>query len=247
RVGVYAVDTVSQQTVAHRADERFAMCSTFKWALAAAVLEKVDRGEESLSEMVRYTEADLLEYAPVTRGHLAEGQLTVEALCEAAVTLSDNTAANLLLDRVGGPAGLTAFFRQHGDDATRLDRDEPTLNTNLEGDPRDTTTPRAMATTLNELVLGSALKEESRGRLVGWLRGCKTCDQRLWAGLPDGWTAGTKTGTCLRGGCNDVGLVWPPDREPIVVAAYLSDSDATLPERSAVLASVGRIVAARFG
>lgn len=246
-MGVFALDTDSGDTLAHRADERFAMCSTFKWALAAAVLEAVDRGAESLSEPVAYTEADLLDYAPVARAHVAEGQLTVEALCEAAVTLSDNTAANLLLARVGGPAGLTAFLRAQGDGQTRLDRDEPTLNTNLEDDPRDTTTPRAMATTLRTLALGSALKSASRERLVGWLRGCQTCDQRLWAGLPEGWTAGTKTGTCQRGGCNDVGLIWPAGGEPIVVAAYLSDSDASLAELSEALATVGRIVAAGFG
>lgn len=246
RVGVFARDTASGDTLAHRADERFAMCSTFKWALAAAVLASVDRGEESLTAAVPYGEGDLLDYAPTTREHLAEGRLTVEALCEAAVTLSDNTAANLLLDRVGGPPGLTAFLRAQGDDLTRLDRDEPTLNENAEGDPRDTTTPRAMATTLQTLALGSALAETSRDRLVGWLKGCRTCDQRLWAGLPDGWTAGTKTGTCNRGACNDVGLVWPASGPPIVVAAYLSDSDAPLAELSAALATVGRVVAARF-
>jgi len=246
RVGLCAIDTDSGATLEHRADERFAMCSTFKWALAAAVLARVDRDELSLQDTVPYEAKDLLDYAPVTRDHLPEGQMSVEALAEAAVTLSDNTAANLLLGRVDGPAGLTAFLRQHHDEVTRLDRNEPTLNTNLPDDPRDTTTPRAMATTLHRIAFGTVLEDDSRQRLLGWLEGCRTCDERLRAGIPESWRAGGKTGTCNRGACNDVAVLWPPGRAPIVVAAYLSDSDASLPELTAAQAAIGRIVAQRF-
>src|SRR5688572_12752271 len=144
RLGVFAVDTATGRQLFHRADERFAMASTFKWVLAAAVLASIGKGELSWDQPVPYGASDLLEYAPVARQHVDEGEMTVEALAEAIIVLSDNTAANLLLAKVGGPAGLTKFIRANGDPITRLDRDEPMLNTNLADDPRDTTSPRAM-------------------------------------------------------------------------------------------------------
>ncbi|MCA9624225.1 MAG: class A beta-lactamase, partial [Myxococcales bacterium] len=165
RLGVIAMDSADGAVLlARRPDERFAMCSSFKWALAAAVLARVDRGELALAEPVPYAEADLLQHSPVTREHLAEGAMSLEALAEAAVVTSDNAAANLLLAKIGGPAGLTAFLRAEGDDTTRLDRTEPTLNENTPGAPRDTTTPRAMATSLSRLLLGPSLSEASRAR-----------------------------------------------------------------------------------
>jgi beta-lactamase class A len=157
-----ALDTDSGETLEHRAEERFAMCSTFKWILAAAVLERVDHGELRLDKSLHFDEDDLLDYAPVAREHIAKGSLTIDELCAAAVSISDNTAANLLLEQIGGPSGLTAFLRRHGDPVTRLDRNEPSLNTNLPGDPRDTTTPRAMVGTMNTLLVGDILSSESR-------------------------------------------------------------------------------------
>jgi beta-lactamase class A len=230
RVGVMALDTGSGETIGHRADERFAMCSTFKWALAACVLARVDRGELALDRAVHYEDDDLLEYAPVAHENFDRdteaGSLTLEELCAAAVSISDNTAANLLLDLIGGPPGLTRFLRRHGDEVTRLDRNEPSLNTNLPGDPRDTTTPRAMADTMTTLLLGDALSPESRNRLTRWLIDTKTGLARLRGGLPTDWVAGDKTGTGVNGAANDVAIVWPPDRKPILIAAYLSDSSA---------------------
>lgn len=223
------------------------MCSTFKWALAAAVLGRVDRGALALDDEVPYSEKDLLDYAPVSRERLAHGRMTIAELAEAAVTLSDNTAANLLLARIDGPAGLTRFLREHGDSVTRLDRNEPTLNTNRPDDARDTTTPRAMVDSLRTLVLGPALSENSKTRLSGWLEECRTCDARLRAGLPPGWRAGDKTGTGERGAVNDVGILWPFTGEPIVVAAYLSGSDAPLETLSKAHATIGSIVAAELG
>lgn len=243
RVGVYAIATDRAIELSHRADERFAMCSTFKWALSAAVLARVDRGEISLEEAVPFGEADLLDYAPATRARAAEGKMTVGELAESIITVSDNTAANLLLGLVGGPAGLTAFMRSAGDTVTRLDRDEPTLNTNLPGDERDTTSPRAMVGLMRAVLLGSVLSVQSRERLVGWLEACQTGFERLRAGLPAGWRVGDKTGSGQRGSVNDVAILWPPGRGPVLVAAYLSDSSAPLEALSGVHAAIGRAVA----
>src|SRR5262245_60188144 len=162
RLGVFALDTESGSYVGHRPDERFAMCSTFKWVLAAAVLARVDRGQLSLDERVPYLPSDLLEHAPATREHVAEGSMTVDALAQTAVTVSDNTAANLLLAKIGGPAGFTQFVQSLGDHVTRLDRDEPTLNSNDPGDPRDTTSPRAMVGLMSRVLCGDALSPASR-------------------------------------------------------------------------------------
>jgi len=179
RLGVFAIDTATGKELHHRADERFAMCSTFKWVLAAAVLRQVARGVLSFQQHVTFGEADLLEYAPVSRKHLADGFMTVEALVEAILTLSDNTAANLLLRTVDGPAGLTSFIREHGDSVTRLDRDEPLLNTNHPGDPRDTTSPRAMANLMRRLLVTQGPPEPYRDRLLTWMRACETGNNRL--------------------------------------------------------------------
>lgn len=242
RVGVFALDTGSGREIAHRPDERFALCSTFKWVLAAAILDRVDRGALSLDERIPFGPSDLLEYAPVAREHLAEGALTVEAWARAAVIVSDNTAANLLLLRVGGPAGLTRYIRSLGDEVTRLDRDEPTLNANEPGDPRDTTSPRAMVGLLRRLLLGDALSPASLERLLDWLRACETGTRRLRAGFPKDWIAGDKTGTGARGAVNDVAIAWPPGRPPILVAAYLSDSDADTSALTEALAEIGKRV-----
>jgi beta-lactamase class A len=246
RVGVFALDTGSGREVAHRPDERFAMCSTFKWVLVAAVLVRVDRNELSLADQVSYGPTDLLEHAPVTRAHVAEGSLTVETLAEAAVIVSDNTAANLLLTKVEGPTGLTLFMRTHGDTVTRLDRNEPTLNTNTRGDPRDTTSPRAMVKLMRDFLVGDALSTASRDRLLRWMRATETGKDRLRAGLPQGWPAGDKTGTGERGAVNDVAIAWPPNRQPILVAAYLSDSNAAPGALVKAQENIGRLVAQQF-
>ena len=248
RVGVMAVDTGAGSVMSHRADERFAMCSTFKWLLSAFVLSQVEQDEVSLDERLGYGPDDLLGYAPVARKYVDRGWLTVNALCQATVTLSDNTAANLLLRRLGGPSELTAFLRQCGDDITRLDRYEPELNTNLPGDERDTTTPRAMARTMQTILLGDEiLAPESRSRLIGWLEETSTGLDRLRAGLPRDWTAGDKTGTGVNGAANDVAIAWPPGRKPILIAAYLSESDAAPEALDTAHADIARAIATRLG
>jgi len=246
RLGVMALDTGTGRRLGHRSEERFPLCSTFKVLLAGAVLARVEQGRERLDRPIAYTKADLLEYAPVTTARAAEGRMTVEALCAAAVEASDNTAANLLLQALGGPAELTAFARNLGDAVTRLDRTEPALNTALPDDPRDTTTPTAMVEAMKAMLLGGGLEPASCQRLEGWMRGCTTGGDRLRAGLPATWTVGDKTGTGDRGTVNDVAILRPPGRAPVLVAAYYTDSRASLRDRNAVLGEVGRIVAAAF-
>lgn len=248
RLGVAVVDGGSGELLAgHRADERFAMCSTFKAPLAACVLRAVDRGDLALDARIPIHEGDLLDHAPVARARVAEGALPIEDLCAAAVEVSDNTAANLLLAQVGGPAGLTAFLRAIGDPVTRLDRDEPTLNTNVEDDPRDTTSPHAMASTMRAIVLGGeVLTTASRDRLVTWMIRSRTGLGRLRGGLPAGWLAGDKTGTGERGAANDVAVAWPPGRVPLVVACYVDAPAASSGARNASHVEVARLVADRI-
>jgi beta-lactamase class A len=243
RLGVAALDTATGQTLRHRADERFALCSTFKLLAAAYVLARVDRGEERLDRRVLYRKADLVQYSPLTEPHADADGMTLAALCDAAVTLSDNTAGNLLLASFGGPAGLTAFMRTLGDSVTRLDRTEPTLNEATPGDLRDTTTPAALAHTLRRLLVDDTLSQSSQASLVDWLVRCKTGDKRLRAGMPSDWSVGDKTGTGMHAATNDVAILWPPGRAPILAAVYFAESQLPADARDAVLADVGRIIA----
>jgi len=243
RLGVAILDTGSGRRVAHRGDERVLMCSTFKVLAVAAVLARVDRGDEQLSRRIVFGRDVLLSYAPVTRLHTGAPGMRLEELCAAALTVSDNTAANLLLAALGGPQAVTAFVRGLGDRVTRLDRTEPELNVTRPGDLRDTTTPDAAVDMLRQLLLGEALSPTSRARLLGWMRGCLTGTDKLRAGLPDGWSAGDKTGSGAQGESNDVAILFPPSRPPLLVTAYYAAPAADAQQRSAVLAEVGRIAA----
>jgi beta-lactamase class A len=244
RVGVFALDTGTGRQLAYRPDDRFPMCSTFKWVLVSAILARVDRAELSLDDRVPFGKADLLEHAPATSAHVAEGSMTVDALSRAALTVSDNTAANLLLAKIGGVAAFTAFVRSLGDAVTRLDRDEPTLNENEPlGDPRDTTSPRAMVGLMRRVLCGDVLSPAGRERLLGWLRACETGKDRLRAGFPRDWVVGDKTGSGGHCAVNDVAIAWPPGRAPILVAAYMSDGEAGLDALRPAHADVGRLVA----
>jgi len=246
RLGVFALDTGSGRSFGLDAEARYAMASTFKLPLAAAVLAEVDAGRRRLDEQVPFTTADLLEYAPYVRANLQAKTLPIAGLAQAAVEVSDNSAANLLLPLIGGPAGLTRFARAHGDRTTRLDRNEPDLNANLTGDPRDTTTPAAMVGLLRRLLVGKALSPASREMLIRWLVACETGKARLRAGLPKDWRAGDKTGTGARGAANDVAILWPPRRPPILVACFVDAEDAKPAARDAAHAAVGALVARRF-
>ena len=247
RVGVLAVDTGSGARVARRSSERFAMCSTFKIVLVAALLSRVERGELSLDERVPFSAADLVEHASVTTAHVAEGAMSLGDLCDAAVEVSDNTATNLLLPKVGGPAGLTSYARGLGDTVTRFDRNELSLNLNLPGDPRDTSTPEAFLATMQKILLGDALRPASRERILAAMKRSHTGDRRLRAGLPRDWVFAGKTGTGGRCTVNHVAVVWPPNRRPILIASYLSESETSgLGILEGAQATIGGVLGAAF-
>lgn len=244
RLGVAVLDLATGRRFAHRGTERFAMCSTFKFPLSGAVLAAVDAGRLRLDRAVAIPRGPLLPNSPGAEKHRG-GTMTVEQLCAAAMTLSDNTAANLLLPLIGGINGFNAFVARLGDRTTRLDRHEPELNTAVFGDTRDTTTPEAMLGTMRAMLFGSALSPASRRRLVDWLIATTTGKTRLRAGLPRGWRAGDKTGTGENGTYNDVGVIWPSaTRRPILVTSYLTGATVGSAKAHAVHADVGRAIAA---
>lgn len=247
RLGVAALDTRVGQRIEHRASERFPMCSTFKFLLVADILSRVDAGREQLDRTIRYTQSDLLDYAPITKAHLHEGGMTISALCAAAAEYGDNTAANLLLAAVGGPPALTAYVRSLGDSVTRVDRNEPSANTCIPGDPRDTTTPSSMLQDMHKLLIEEhALSVASRSQLIAWLIANTTGAARLRVGLPPSWRIGDRTGTGENGSTNDIAICWPPHRPPILVTAYFTGSNASDADRSAAIAQVARIIANHF-
>jgi beta-lactamase class A len=241
-VGVYAKNLRTGAEVSWRAHERFVMCSSFKASLAACVLARVDRGQARLDELIAYGAADLLEYAPVARQNLEKGAMSVADMCEAAVELSDNTCANALLARFGGPSAVTAFWRSIGDTESRLDHNEPELNRTPPGAPHDTTTPVAMAGNLRKLILGQALSPASREHLTGWMLGCKTGDNRLRAGLPKDWRVGDKTGNNGKDAAGDIAVTWSTRGEPVVICAYTRGGAPTPRQVDNVFAEIGRYV-----
>ncbi len=252
RVGVAAFDGESGAWLVHRVHERFPMCSTFKWLLAAQMLHSGMVHPGFLQQQQRFTEADLLEYAPAARANLARGWMSVEEMCEAIVVLSDNTCANLLLEHHAfWPQGLTTWLRRSGDETTRLDRFEPELNDVAPGDERDTTTPYSMQGLLRRHFLTDdvVLDDASQERLENWMIESPTGRERLRAGLPRAWRVGDKTGTWngQYNSTNDVAIAWPPNRAPIVIASYLHCSTAEPAARNAAHAEIGRIIAEEWG
>jgi beta-lactamase class A len=243
RLGVHVLDTANGRRAGHRQDERFALCSTFKFLAAALVLARVDQGKERLDRRVAYSRDELVTYSPVTEKHAGTDGMTMAQLCEAAVTLSDNTAGNLMLAGFGGPAGLTAFMRSLGDAHTRLDRIETALNEARAGDPRDTTTPAAMVGSMQKILLGDALSPASRAQLLQWLEDNKTGGERIRAGLPGDWKVGDKTGTGENGATNDIAILRPPGRAPILLSVYLTETKASMADRNAAHAAVAAAVA----
>lgn len=219
RVGVAAIDLGSGKTVGSRMDERFPFCSTFKTILGAAVLAREAKAPGLLQKRLTYTKADMVTYSPVTEQHV-EGGMTVAELCAATIRTSDNTAANVLMKELGGPAAITAYARSLGDTSFRLDRWETDLNTAIPGDERDTTTPAAMARTLQKLFAGDALPPAQRQQLKDWMLGTTTGDTRIRAGVPQGWQVADKTGTGSYGVTNDIGVAWPPGGAPVVLVIY---------------------------
>jgi beta-lactamase class A len=257
RLGVAAIDTGSGRTITHRADERFPMCSTFKFMLCAAVMAgagslKREKGFSTaniLARRIRVEKKHLVSYSPIVEKHVGE-EMTVKELCDATIRYSDNAAANLLLPLIGGPPGFTAYARSLGDNVTRLDRTEPELNDVPPGDTRDTTTPAAMRDSLVKMVLADSQPKAAREQLKAWLVGNTTGNKRIRSGTPAGWIVGDKTGTggegSGRGATNDIAIIWPPNRAPIALAIYTIDAKVKQAKRDAMVAEASRIVLSAF-
>lgn len=242
RLGVAILDSQTGLRAELNGSARFPMCSTFKFLAASAILKRVERGEARLDKLIKFEAKDVVANSPVTKDHVESG-MTLADLCEAALTLSDNTAGNMLLRELNGPSGVTDFARSLGDRVTRLDRWEVELNEAVPGDVRDTTTPMSMLNNLEQVVLGKQLREQSRRQLTDWMLANKTGDARLRAGLPRDWKVADKTGAGERGTTNDIGIFWPPERKPILITVYLTGSLASAEERNTTIADVARAVA----
>lgn len=245
RLGIAVVDARGKLASADRGHERFAMCSTFKLLLAGQLFERAAKGL-SLRTAVPFTRADLVSYSPGTEKRLGpdgKGEQRLELAARDAVVLSDNTAANLILTQLGGPSAFTAALRRAGDSVTRLDRNEPELNENAVGDERDTTSPIAMATSAAAYVYGNRLKPEYRKQLRGWMIESQTGLKRIRAGLPQGWAAGDKTGSCGNA-YNDVAFVETPGGRKYVIAMYLDRPTVEGDAASAILADATRLTVA---
>lgn len=240
RVGLVIRDSGSDWSVSYRADERFLMNSTFKTMLCGAVLQRVDAGDIDLDEPIAIKTTDILEYAPVTETMIGN-TMSVDALCNATIDMSDNTAANLLIDRIGGPQVVTAFLRDIGDPVSRLDRREPELNTFTPGDPRDTTTPAAMISTMQALLTGDVLSLRSREQLVDWMSGGGVTGALIRASTPKTWHVADKSGAG-DSSRNIVAMVTPPDRAPFFIAIFLSDAEADFDTRNAAVIALSEAV-----
>lgn len=241
RLGVFAFNTADGAQINYRADERFPFCSTAKVLIAAAILAHSARATGLMEQRIEYAKGDLVSYSPITEKHVGQG-MTVAELCAAAIQYSDNTSANLLMKILGGPAAVTAYARTIGDREFRLDRWETELNSALPGDPRDTSTPTAMGRSLQALALGEALAPALREQLQDWLRGNTTGATRIRAAVPADWQVGDKTGSGSYGSANDIGVLQPPHRAPVVLAIFTTQHDKEAHTRSEIVAAADRIV-----
>ncbi|MFT4091002.1 MAG: class A beta-lactamase [Asticcacaulis sp.] len=222
----------------YRDYHRFALCSTFKWILAAAILREAERGHLRLDQVISYSKADLVPHAPVTEKHLTDGRLRVDQLCHAILVHSDNVAANLLLRQIGGPEAVTQFCRDNGDTVTRLDRYETELNSNLSGDERDTTTPEAMSRLMQHIFTGESLSRSHTRRLEGWMRESQTGKAMIRAGTPENAVVADKTGRGANGAVNDVAIIRMPEYGPLFLGIYTTGGTLTPDQHNAVIAKV---------
>jgi len=241
RLGLYAVNTDSGVLIGHRADERFPVCSTFKVILVAAILARTTQIDGLLQRRIHYEQNDLVTYSPISEKHVSDG-MTVSELCAAAIQYSDNTSANLLMKILGGPPAVTAYARSIGNSEFRLDRWETELNTCIPGDLRDTATPAAMALSLQSLALGNALPPAQRKQLNEWLHGNTTGAKRIRAAIPAGWQIGDKTGSGDYGTANDIAVLYPPERKPLVIVVYYTREEQNAKRNDDVVAAAARIV-----
>lgn len=243
RIGVTVNALGSELSWEYNSNDRFPMSSTFKTIACAALLHRIDEGLDQLDRVVTFNEEELVTYSPITEARSGDNGMTLAELCEATITLSDNTAGNLVLSAIGGPKGFTDFARSIGDDVTQLDRWETDLNEALPGDLRDTTTPNAMAALLEELLVGDTLSVSSRNQLESWLRGNVVGDALLRAGIPNDWEIGDKTGAGGYGSRSIAAIMWPPSGSPIISAIYITETDASFEDRNLAIAQIGRAIA----
>ncbi len=239
RIGVSAHQPGTGRSWQYRADERFPLSSTFKPFACAALLTRVDQKTDDLARIVTYSQNDLVTYSPVTTERLDREPMSLADLCEATITLSDNTAGNLILKTIGGPAGLTEFMRSIGDPATRLDRWETTLNEGTPGDLRDTTTPNAAAASLRTLLSDDTLSSTSRQQLRTWMHNDKVADALIRSVLPEGWQIADKTGAGGYGSRSLIAMLWSPTGDPVVIAIYMTENTSTFADRNAAIAEIG--------
>ncbi len=244
RVGVAVIDTSDGSRWDYRGNERFALNSTHKAFSCAALLHQVDLHRLSLAQPVSIAPSELVTYSPVTEKHVAPETMTLEALCQAAVSVSDNSAANAVTQAIGGPEALTSYMRSIGDDKTRLDRMEPELNSAIPQDERDTTTPVAIVESLRRIVLGDALTPDSRAKLTDWMLGDQVAAALLRAGLPKDWKIADKSGAGGYGSRNIIAVVWPTAHAPVVVGIYITQTVATMQDSNAAIARLGSALSA---
>lgn len=240
RIGVALLDTGTNQKFSYRGNEHFPLLSTFKLVAAAAILQR-SANAVALNQRIYYSPSELVPYSPITEKHTQSG-MTLAELCVAALQYSDNTAGNLLLKQLNGPAGLTQFARRIGDYKFRLDRWETELNSALPGDLRDTTTPDTMCTTMQQLLVSRVLQPWQQQQLIQWLLGNTTGDKRIRAGVPAGWQVGDKTGTGEYGTANDVAILFPSDRSPpLILAIYTTQHQPNASPNNQIIADVARL------
>ncbi|WP_156292198.1 class A beta-lactamase [Serratia oryzae] len=245
RLGVVAINTADGTTLQLNGGQRFPFCSTFKVIAASAILHHSLNNNGFMQQRIRYQKSDLVAYSPITEKHLDSG-MTVAELCAAALQYSDNTAVNLLMKQLGGPEAITAYARSIGDSTFRLDRWETELNSAIPGDERDTTTPAAMAASLQKLTLGNALPQAQREQLVAWMKGNTTGGKRIRAGVPAGAIVADKTGGGDYGTTNDIGIVWRENRAPLAIVVYFTQPRQDAKANNEVIAAAARIVNQAF-
>jgi beta-lactamase class A len=244
RIGVYAINTNNNQIIAYRADERFPLQSTFKMIGAAALLKQSTTDRSLLREKIHYTKNDLISWHPITGKYVGSG-MTLEALSEAAVSYSDNTAINLIMKKIGGPIAVTNFAHSIGNKSFNIEHYEADLNSNPNNE-QDTSTPKDMAISLQKLTLGNILTAPQRAQLVTWMRNNTTSYKRIRAGVPIGWVVADKTGSGDYGISNDIGIMWSPQSKPIVLAIYTAQNKQDANRREDLVAATTSIILDEF-
>ena len=242
RIGMAVIDTNTGSTWDYRGDERFPLNSTHKTFTCAALLAKVDQQALSLNQLVSISKEMLMAYSPITEKSLSAQTMTLGALCQAAVSYSDNTAANLAFDAIGGTTGFNAFMRSLGDEQTRLDRKEPDLNEATPGDLRDTTTPKAIVHSLKKALLDDGLSALSQAALKQWMLDDQVASALLRAALPANWRIADKTGAGGYGSRSIIAVIWPPSQQPLVVAIYITQTTAPMTDSNKAVARIGAVL-----